>query len=273
MGLFRSQYRDIIEFENPEGKLLVYKYQRPSGDNELKQGSQLIVREGQAAVFVKGGELADIMYHGTYSLETGNFPVLTSLKAFPYRFRSPVIAELYFVSTTQFLNLKWATKTPVIRRDSELQVARIRAFGKFAFRVVDVGVFMLEFFGSRKMVLTYDILQYLASMVSAAFAEVAAESSIPVLDMPSQLSELTAEILDRVNKNAVMLGISFTDVMIEGLSLPEGVEQQLDGRTGAVLGGPERRVYDRLRSLKKLVDEGVLTQAEFEAEKKKLLGN
>ena len=273
MGLFRSQYRDIIEFENPEGKLLVYKYQRPSGDNELKQGSRVIVREGQAAVFVKGGELADILYHGSYSLETGNFPLLTSLKAFPYRFRSPVIAELYFVSTTQFLDLKWATKTPVIRRDSELQVARVRAFGKFAFRVVDVGVFMLEFFGSRKMVLTYDILQYLASMVSAAFAETVAESSVPILDMPSQLSELTAEVLRKLEQNAVMLGISFTDVMIEGISLPEDVEQRLDSQTGAGLGRADRQIYDRLRSLKQLADEGVLTQAEFEAEKKKLLGN
>ena len=105
MGLFTGQYKDIIEFENPTGKLLVYKFQRPSGDNELKQGSQLIVREGQAAVFVKGGELADIMYHGTYSLETGNFPILTSLEAFPYRFSSPVVSDVYFVSTTQFLDV------------------------------------------------------------------------------------------------------------------------------------------------------------------------
>ena len=268
MGLFNSQYKDIIEFENPTGKLLVYKFQRPSGDNELKQGSQLIVREGQAAVFVKGGELADIMYHGTYSLETGNFPVLTSLEAFPYRFSSPVVSDVYFVSTTQFLDVKWATKAPVIKRDSELNLVRVRAFGKFAFRVVDVGAFMMEFFGSRQTVLTYDIIQYLASMVSAAFAHTVAESELPVLDLVSQAGALSREVLKKVNQSAMMLGITFTDVLLEGLSLPEGVERSLDRQTGTNLGGPKS---GKLRTLKALRDEGILTQEEFEAEKKKVL--
>ena len=170
--------------------------------------------------------------------------------------------------------------------------AGVTSVGKYAFRVVDVGAFMMEFFGSRKTVLTYDIIQYLASMVSAAFAQTVAESRLSVLDMSSQVGTLTAEVLKKVNQSGMMLGITFTDVLIEGLSLPDGVEKHLDQQTGIHLrgreenpaapirtdpvkpeaapddGGPKTR---KLRTLKTLLDEGILTQEEFEAEKKKVL--
>lgn len=125
--------------------------------NELKQGSKVIVRESQCAVFLKGGQLADILYPGTYSLNTDNFPVLSKLEAFPYLFVSPVIAEVYFVSTRQFVDNKWATKNPIIMRDKDFKMARIRAFGKYAFRITDVALFMREIFGTRGIVMTYDI--------------------------------------------------------------------------------------------------------------------
>ena len=127
---------------------------------------------------------------------------------------------------------------------------------------------MMEFFGSRQTVLTYDIIQYLASMVSAAFAHTVAESELPVLDLVAQAGALSREVLKKVNQSAMMLGITFTDVLIEGLSLPEGVERSLDRQTGTNLGGPKS---GKLRTLKALRDEGILTQEEFEAEKKKVL--
>ena len=97
MGLLdavKDQFLDVIEYVDQSNKLIVSKYQRESGNNELKQGSKVIVRESQNAVFLKGGKLADILPPGTYSLTTDNFPVLSSLKAFPYLFVSPVIADV-----------------------------------------------------------------------------------------------------------------------------------------------------------------------------------
>lgn len=113
MGLrhvVKDQFLDVIEFEDISNKLIVYKFRRESGNNELKQGSKVIVRESQCAVFLKGGRLADILPPGTYSLKTENMPVLSTLQAFPYSFASPVIADLYFVSTRQFIDSKWAPK-------------------------------------------------------------------------------------------------------------------------------------------------------------------
>ena len=102
MGLLdgvKDQFLDVIEYEDISNKLIVYKYRREGGNNELKQGSKVIVREGQNAVFLKSGQLADVLTPGTYSLKTENFPVLSTLKAFPYLFISPVIADIYYVNT------------------------------------------------------------------------------------------------------------------------------------------------------------------------------
>ena len=133
MGLLdavKDQFLDVIEYVDESHKLIVSKYQRESGNNELKQGSKVIVRESQSVVFLKGGKLADILPPGTYSLTTNNFPVLSSLKAFPYLFVSPVIADVYFVSTRQFIDNKWATKNPIMKRDKDFNMVRIRSFGK-----------------------------------------------------------------------------------------------------------------------------------------------
>ena len=186
MGLLdtmRDQFLDVIEYEDKSNRLIVSKFQRESGDNELKQGSKVIVRESQNAVFLKGGQLADILAPGTYSLRTGNFPILSKLKAFPYLFTSPVIADLYFVSTRQFIDNKWATKNPIMKRDKDFNVVRIRAFGKFAFRITDVAAFMREIFGTKGIVMTYDIVAYLSSMVTEAFSTAVGETEVSVLDL------------------------------------------------------------------------------------------
>ena len=152
LDVIKDQFLDVIEYEDKSNKLIVTKFRRESGNDELKQGTKVIVRESQSAVFLKGGQLADVLPPGTYSLTTDNFPVLSTLKAFPYLFTSPVIADLYFVSTRQFVDNKWATKTPIMKRDNEFNMVRIRAFGKYAFRITDVSAFMREVFGTKGIV-------------------------------------------------------------------------------------------------------------------------
>ena len=117
--IVKDQFLDVIEYEDKCNRLIVMKFRRESGNDELKQGSKVIVRESQCAVFLKGGQLADILPPGTYELNTDNFPVLTKLKAFPYLFVSPVIADLYFVSTRQFIDNRWGTKNPIMKRDKD----------------------------------------------------------------------------------------------------------------------------------------------------------
>ena len=224
MGLLnavRSQFADVIEFVDESNKLVVFKYGRKSGDNELKQGTKVIVRESQCAVFLKGGKLADVMHPGIYSLTTDNFPVLSSLKAFPSLFVSPVISDVYFVSTRQFVDNKWATKNPIMMRDKEFNMVRVRAFGKFAFRIVDATKFMTEIFGTKGIVLTYDIVEYLSSMVTETFSVVLGECQMTVLDLATEYRKLSTAIQQQLNESTEMIGIEFSDVIVENISLPD----------------------------------------------------
>ena len=217
--IVKDQFLDVIEFEDKSNKLVVTKFRRESGNNELKQGSKVIVRESQCAVFLKGGQLADVLLPGTYSLNTENFPILTKLEAFPYLFVSPVIADLYFVSTRQFIDNKWATKNPIMKRDKDFSMARIRAFGKFAFRISDVALFMREIFGTKGIVMTYDIVEYLSSMVTEIFSTVVGESTLSVLDLAAGYRNLSVAMQEKLNEQTKVIGILFSDVVIESISL------------------------------------------------------
>ena len=324
MGLLnavRSQFTDVIEFVDESNKLVVFKYVRKSGDNELKQGTKVIVRESQCAVFLKGGKLADVMHPGIYSLTTDNFPVLSSLKAFPSLFVSPVISDVYFVSTRQFVDNKWATKNPIMMRDKEFNMVRVRAFGKFAFRIVDATKFMTEIFGTKGIVLTYDIVEYLSSMVTETFSVVLGECQMTVLDLATEYRKLSTAIQQQLNESTEMIGIEFSDVIVENISLPDEVEKLIDEQSGIGMakqdmeifmqyqtaramrdaskqkgglaglgagmavgntlaknvqetistGGAQRSKAEQLREIKALLDEGILTQEEFENEKKLIL--
>lgn len=324
MGLLdvvKDQFLDVIEYEDVSNKLIVYKYQRESGNNELKQGSKVIVRESQSAVFLKGGQLADILSPGTYSLNTDNMPVLSTLKAFPYLFVSPVIADLYFVSTRQFIDNKWATKNPIMKRDSEFNMARIRAFGKFSFRIIDVALFMREIFGTKGIVLTYDIVSYLSSMVTEAFSVAIGESQLSVLDLAAEYRKIATMMQERLNEQTGAIGVQFSDILVENVSLPDEVEKLIDEQSGIGMAKQDMDAFmqyqtaramrdaskqkgglaglgagmalgntmakniqnvsetqeqskskaEQLRELKSLLDEGILTQEEFDAEKKTIL--
>lgn len=319
--MVKDQFLDVIEFEDKSNKLVVAKFRRESGNDELKQGSKVIVRESQCAVFLKGGQLADILPPGTYSLNTENFPVLTKLEAFPYLFVSPVIADLYFVSTRQFIDNKWATKNPIMKRDKDFSMARIRAFGKFSFRVLDVALFMREVFGTKGIVMTYDIVEYLSSMVTEMFSTVVGESTGSVLDLAAGYREMSLSMQDKLNEQIKVIGIQFSDVLIESISLPDEVEKLIDEQSGigitkgnmesfmqyqtaramrdaakqegglAGLGAglafgntiaqnvqnvsnsdsQSKSKVEQLRELKGLLDDGILTQEEFDTEKKRIL--
>lgn len=323
MGLLdgiKGQFLDVIEFQDVSNKLIVYKFQRDNGNNELKQNSNVIVREGQAAAFVKGGKLADILSPGTYSLKTDNFPILTSLKAFPFLFTSPVISDVFFISTKQFFGNKWATKNPVIKRDAEFNMVRMRAFGQYAFHIVDVSLFMREVFGSKGLVLTYEIVEYLSALVVEAFADFVGKTEHSILDLASEYRTFGNEVKQIVNMKASLLGIEFTEIIMESISLPEEVEKLLDEQSGIGMAKQDMETFiqyqsaramrdaakqkgglaglgagmalgntmvktvsdvqgkdntksktDQLRELKSLLDDGILTQEEFESEKKKIL--
>lgn len=321
IDVIKDQFLDVIEYEDSSGKLIVNKFRRESGNNELKQGSKVIVREGQSAVFLRGGRLAEVLSPGTYSLTTENFPILSKLKAFPFLFTSPIIAELFFISTRLFADNKWATKNPVIKRDADFSMVRIRAYGKFTFQISDVAVFMREIFCVKGIVMTYDIIEFFSSIVIEAFSTAVGESQLPVLDLASEYRSLAEKVEKSVNQVSIPFGVQFTNILIENISLPDEVQKLIDEQSSLQLAKRDMNAYlqyqtaqamrdsasqetgiaglgigfslahslaqnvrnnvqlsdfgkekvDRLRELKALLDEGILTQDEFEAAKKTIL--
>ena len=225
-----GQFIDVIEYIDESNKLLVYKFTRQG--NEIKEGSNLIVRNGQAAVFVHRGQIEDIFLPGNYKLDTGNLPILSSLKAVTTLFNSPIKSDLYFVNTTQFIGNKWGTKNPILMRDNDFGMVRITAFGSFSFQVSDVNVFMNEVFGARKLNMTYDIMEFLESFISESISEAIGQSGVPVLDLATNYRKLADLVRDYANKKARKMGIDVFEAVIENISLPEEVEKLIDEQSG-----------------------------------------
>ena len=230
----RGELVDIVEWIDDSQDTLVYRFQRYR--NEIKYSAQLVVREGQAAAFVNQGQLADVFAPGRYILETDNLPILSTLQGWKHGFSSPFKAEVYFVSTRQFTDLKWGTKNPLMLRDQDFGLVRLRAFGTYAIRVRDTAVLLRELVGTDGHYTTSEITGQLRNVIVSRFADFLGESSIPALDLASNYDELGASMTSRVQPEFNAYGLELTKFLVENISLPEEVESALDKRTsmGAV---------------------------------------
>lgn len=232
MGLwdrFKAELIDIIEWLDAGHDVMVYRFERRG--NEIKYGAKLIVREGQVGVFVNEGKLADVFKPGTYTLETKNLPILSTLLGWKYGFESPFKAEVYFVSTRQFVDLKWGTKNPVMLRDAEFGPVRLRAFGTYAMRVSDGAAFLRELVGTNPDLRTEDVADQLRNMIVSRFTDILGESRIPVLDLAANYDELSNFLTTRLQPEFGKFGLELTKLLVENVSLPPEVEAALDKRT------------------------------------------
>lgn len=242
MGLFdmvRGQLIDVIEWTDDSSDTLVHKYDM--NGKEIMMGAQLTVRESQAAVFVDEGRLADVFGPGRYELTTRNLPVMTALRAWKFGFNSPFKSDVYFVSTRQFMDRKWGTANPVMMRDSEFGMIRVRAFGSFSFRVKDPAAFMREVFGTSSLFTTEGVEGQIRSLAVSALSDAIAESGIPALDLASKYDELSRRALETLAPRVEGLGLELCGFVIENISLPEEVEKAIDRRTSMGVAGDLNR--------------------------------
>lgn len=232
MGLWdkiRGELIDIIEFLDDSKNTLVHRFERYG--NEIKYGAKLVVREGQAAVFINEGALADVFEPGTHTLETQNLPVLSTLKGWKYGFESPFKAEVYFVSTRRFTDLRWGTKNPVMLRDPEFGPVRLRAFGTYVTKVTDPATFIREVVGTDGRFTAEEITNQLRNEVVSRFTDVLGESRIPVLDLAANYDELGEFLTKRIRPAFEGYGLDLPSLLVENISLPPAVEEALDKRT------------------------------------------
>ncbi|NTW32016.1 MAG: SPFH domain-containing protein [Bacteroidetes bacterium] len=232
MGLLdkiKGEFIDIIEWLDSSNDTIIHRFERYN--NEIKYGAKLVVRESQVAVFINEGQLADVFQPGTYSLETANIPIMATLKGWKYGFHSPFKAEVYFCNTKNFTDLKWGTKNPIMMRDAEFGVVRIRAFGNFAMKIKDAVKFIKEVAGTDGSFTTEKITEQLKTITISRFTDTVAESKIPVLDLASNYDELSKFVFTKIGPEFMEYGIELTKFLVENISLPPAVEEAMDKRT------------------------------------------
>lgn len=238
MGIFdflSGEFIDVIHWVDDTRDTMVWRFEREG--HAIKYGAKLTVREGQAAVFVHEGQLADVFTPGLYMLETNNMPILTTLNHWDHGFKSPFVSEIYFVNTTRFTDLKWGTKNPIICRDPEFGPVRIRAFGTYSVRVTDPARFMTEIVGTDGEFTMDEISFQVRNIIVQEFSRVIASSGIPVLDMAANTSDLGKLIATAISPTLEEYGMSIPELYIENVSLPPAVEAALDKRTSMGLAG------------------------------------
>jgi membrane protease subunit (stomatin/prohibitin family) len=226
----RAELIDIIEWVDDSRHTLVWRF--PRYHNQIKHGAQLIVRPGQAAIFVHRGRIADVFGPGQVRLETGNLPVLATLAGWKYGFDSPFKAEVYFVSTRQVTDLKWGTPSPVMMRDADFGPVRVRGFGTYTLRARDPKRLLGELVGTDSAFEADEIHELVRAIVSQAFADVVGKSELALLDIASHYGEL-AEQVRREAEGRIddEYGLEIPQLVIVNVSVPAEVEQALDARS------------------------------------------
>jgi membrane protease subunit (stomatin/prohibitin family) len=332
---------DVIQYQDPTGNTMVSRWPS-SGTSAIRFGSQLIVEESQQAVFFRDGKALDTFGPGRHTLQTQNVPILASVFGIPFGGQSPFQAAVFFVSTKTFMDLKWGTKEPVIFRDQDLAMVRLRAFGKFAVRIANAQVFVNTVVGSRGLYTSDGVEDYFRDFIVARLNDVLGENLTSIFDLPKLYDELAMALKSRVADDFGKYGIELVDLFLGAITPPEEVQKLIDERSGmgaigdmnaymkfktaraigdaasqpgggaggtvgaglgigmgaglgAMLPGMMREatqggsapaapaaapaaaapagnpMADKLRQLKSLLDEGLISQEEFNAKRQKLL--
>lgn len=219
------EFIDIIEWLDNTNDTIVHRFERYQ--NEIKNNAKLIVREGQTAVFINEGQLADVFTPGTYTLSTKNLPILTTLKGWKYGFDSPFKAEVYFVNTRLFTDEKWGTKNPIILSDERFGLTEIRAFGTYSFRINDAGKFIVDVVGTDGNFTNYEINEHLKSLIVTRFTDTVGEANLPIELYAANTSELSETCREVMQPEFGRVGIELEKFYIENVSMPEELKKEI----------------------------------------------
>lgn len=248
MGIFdtlKGQFIDVIEWLDDTDDTLAYRFERQG--NEIKNGARLIVRPGQEAVFVSEGQVADEFGPGTYTLETKNLPLLSTLQAWKHGFNSPFKAEVYFFNTKQFTGLKWGTSNPITLRDPELGPVRVRAYGAYTLRVAHGATLLRQLIATDSRFETDQIADQLRALLVQSFAAWLGKASLSIYDFAARYGEIGDSVREALEPDFAQYGLELVHVVIENIGLPAEVEQAIDRRTQMnVLGDLNR--YTQLQA-------------------------
>lgn len=248
MGLMdwgKAQFLDILEWLDDSNDTLAWRF--PMRGQEIQNGGQLVVRESQEAVFVNEGQMADVFKPGTHRLTTQNLPILATLKGWKYGFESPFKSDVYFISTKLYNDLKWGTSNPIMMRDADFGMLRIRAFGIYSIKVVDSATFLRQLVGTNGVYTVPDISEQLRKTIMSRFTDALGEAKIPALDLAAKYDELSEFVKQKLNDEFKTMGLELSKFFVENISLPEEVEAMMDKRTGVGMMAPVMGAYTQMQ--------------------------
>lgn len=289
---------DRIKFDAPSEDVLVWRYP----GEQLRLGSQLVVSQSQEAVFVKRGEALDVFGPGTHTLSTGNLPLLHRLVNLPFGGDTPFTAEVWFVNKTVKRDLKWGTKTPIPIIDSVYNYpVNVRAYGRWGLRITDSRSFVTQIVGTLKMTDTARIEEHFIGEIDRKFSDAMAEffesQKTSVFQANAQLNELSTFTGNAISREFGRYGIEIVNFNIERISIPKeemdkfqellGKPMESDQVGQASPPRPPQRpsgeqpkpetgdetdaLVARLKTLKKMLEDDLITNEEYEAKKKEIL--
>ena len=235
LNFLTGEFIDVIHWTDDTRDTMVWRFEREG--HEIKYGAKLTVREGQSAVFVHEGQLADVFTPGLYMLETNNMPIMTTLQYWDHGFKSPFKSEIYFVNTNRFTNLKWGTKNPIMLRDPEFGPVRLRAFGTYTIKVADPAKFLTEIVGTDGEFTSDEVTFQIRNIIVQEFSRAIAKSGIPVLDMAANTGDVGKLVAQAIDPVLAEYGLTIPELYIENISLPPAVEKALDERTSRGIAG------------------------------------
>lgn len=228
MGIFDKlshEFIDIIEWQDNTNDTVVWKF--PRYQNEIKMGAKLTVRESQQAVFLNEGTIADVYQPGMYTLQTENMPIMATLRGWKYGFNSPFKADVFFVSTKQFIDQKWGTKNPITLSDDRFGMIELRAFGSFAYKVIDAGKFIKEVAGTEGEYTTDEVNGQLRSLIVNKFTNAAGQGNLPIEKFAANLDELSKLCADKLNEDFDQYGLKITRFVVENVSMPDDLKKEI----------------------------------------------